>query len=59
MRDVTLPLALAELGRCAEAADWMTRAVAEAERVKDAAESARLSGEAPKYESASCSPPGR
>ena len=55
----TIALALAELGRCEEAADWMRRAVTEAERVKDTQEAARLKGEAPKYASASCRPPGR
>lgn len=55
----TIALALAELGRCAEAAEWMRRAVAEADRVKDAAESARLKGETPKYVVETCRPPGR
>jgi tetratricopeptide (TPR) repeat protein len=55
----TIALALAELGQCAEAANWIKRAVAEAERGRDAVESARLKGETPKYETASCRPPGR
>ncbi len=50
----TVALALAELGRCAEAAEWMRRAVASAERSADAAEAARLKGELPRYEAASC-----
>jgi cytochrome c-type biogenesis protein CcmH/NrfG len=50
----TVALALAELGRCDEALTWMKRAVAEAEQAKDVTEAARLRGELPKYESASC-----
>jgi tetratricopeptide (TPR) repeat protein len=52
----TIAIALAELGRCAEARDVMRRAVSEADRAKDAAEAARLKGEMKKYESASCRP---
>jgi tetratricopeptide (TPR) repeat protein len=55
----TIALALAELGRCGEAAEWMRRAISEAERVKDAAEIARLRGETAKYEAPSCRPPGQ
>jgi hypothetical protein len=50
----TVALALAELSRCDEALTWMKRAIAEAEKGNDAAESARLKGEMPKYETASC-----
>jgi tetratricopeptide (TPR) repeat protein len=52
----TIALALAELGRCSEALDWMKRAVASAERAKDPAEVARLGGEMAKYERAVCRP---
>jgi tetratricopeptide (TPR) repeat protein len=52
----TMAIALAELGRCAEAATWMQRAIAEAERVKDTATAARLRGEAPRYAANSCRP---
>ena len=52
----TVALALAELGRCGEAVDWMKRAVASAERGKNAAEASRLSGEMPKYARAVCRP---
>ncbi len=52
----TVALALAELGRCGEAQDWMTRAVSSAERAKNTAETARLSGEMPKYARATCRP---
>jgi tetratricopeptide (TPR) repeat protein len=55
----TVALALAELGRCAEALTWIKRAVTEAERANDMAEATRLKRELPKYESASCPPPGR
>jgi tetratricopeptide (TPR) repeat protein len=52
----TMALALAEVGRCGEAATWMKRAVAEAERVKDAATAARLRSEAPRYTGSTCRP---
>jgi len=52
----TIALALAELGRCGEALDWMKRAVASAERAKNPAEAARLGGEMGKYKPASCRP---
>jgi len=52
----TIALALAELGRCDEAMNWMKRAVSSAERAKNAAEVARLSGEVPKYARISCRP---
>jgi tetratricopeptide (TPR) repeat protein len=52
----TIALALAELGRCDEAMNWMKRAVASAERGKNAAEAARLSGEMGKYSRAVCRP---
>ena len=52
----TIALAYAELARCNEALTWMKRALTEAERTNDAAEAARLKGEMPKYESASCRP---
>jgi tetratricopeptide (TPR) repeat protein len=52
----TIALALAELGRCDEAMNWMKRAVASAERGKNAAEAARLSGEMGKYARAVCRP---
>ena len=55
----TVALALAELGRCADALDWMRRAAAAAETAKDGAELARLRAETPKFEGASCRAPGR
>jgi tetratricopeptide (TPR) repeat protein len=55
----TMALALAELGRCAEALDWMRRAVAAAETGKDAAELTRLRAETPKYQGISCRAPGK
>ena len=55
----TVALALAELGRCAEAADWIGRAVAAAEATRDIPEIARLRNEAPKYTGVSCRPPER
>ena len=50
----TVALALAELSRCDEALAWMKRAIAGAEKTNDAAETARLKSEVPKYETASC-----
>jgi tetratricopeptide (TPR) repeat protein len=55
----TVALALAELGRCPEALDWMRRAVASAEQAGDAMESARLRAQVPRFEAASCRAPGR
>jgi len=52
----TVAMALAELGRCDEALEWMQRAVAEAAQANDA-DATRLKGEISKYESASCRPP--
>ena len=52
----TVALALAELERCEEAADWMRRAIADAERTKDPAETARLKAEAKRYTSRPCRP---
>ena len=50
----TVALALAELGRCGEAAQWMRRAVEAASRENDAAERTRLAGELPKYQTTPC-----
>ncbi len=55
----TMALALAELERCGEALEWMRRATADAARTGDTAEVTRLTAETPKYETASCRPPGR
>jgi Flp pilus assembly protein TadD len=51
----TVAMALAELGRCDEAADWMRRAIEEADRT-NAAEATRLRGEAGKYAARPCRP---
>jgi tetratricopeptide (TPR) repeat protein len=50
----TVALALAELGRCEEAEDWMRRAIAQAQRDADAEELERLRAEAPRYEREPC-----
>ena len=55
----TIALALAELGRCDQAMDWMQRAVADAERAGNAPEAMRLTGELPLYQAARCRPPQR
>ncbi len=54
--DETVALALAELGRCGEALEWMKRAVASAERAKNPAEATRLGREMRKYQRAACRP---
>jgi tetratricopeptide (TPR) repeat protein len=50
----TVALALAELQRCAEAADWMRRAISAARETGNTDETNRLTGELPLYEAASC-----
>ena len=50
----TMALALAELGRCEEAAGWLQKAVAQAEREGDVGEARRLRAEAPRYERTPC-----
>ena len=52
----TVAIALAELGRCDEAVDWMRRAIDDADRAKDMAEAARLRSEASKYAPRPCRP---
>jgi tetratricopeptide (TPR) repeat protein len=52
----TVALSLSELGRCAEAADWLRRAIEEAASVGDATQIARLKGELPKYLTTPCRP---
>jgi len=52
----TIAIALAELGRCDEAADWMRKAIASADAARDATESARLKGEAARYAARPCRP---
>jgi tetratricopeptide (TPR) repeat protein len=52
----TVALALAELGRCVEAREWIRRAVTEAQQGRDRAEAARLEGEVPRYQSTPCRP---
>jgi tetratricopeptide (TPR) repeat protein len=52
----TIALALSEIGRCDEASEWMRRAIAEADRLKDQKESARLRTEAGRYKQRPCRP---
>ena len=52
----TVALALAELGRCSEAADWMRKAIDEARRTNEVVDAVRLEGELPKYLAAECRP---
>jgi hypothetical protein len=46
----TVALALTELGKCEEAAEWMHRAIAAA----DGQDGARLKEELPRYQTTSC-----
>ena len=55
----TIALALAELGRCGEALEWMRRGVAASEQAGDPAETARLQGETARYGAESCRAPAR
>jgi hypothetical protein len=50
----TVALSLAELGSCAEAASWLQRALAEAEREGNVDLVARLRKELPGYERTPC-----
>jgi tetratricopeptide (TPR) repeat protein len=50
----TVALALAELGRCGDAMEWLTRSIAQAEREGDAAEAGRLRTEAQRYQRDPC-----
>ena len=52
----TVVMSLAELGRCAEAATWLQRAIDDARRGADAELAARLEGERPRYERSACRP---
>jgi len=52
----SMAIALAELGRCQEAAAWMQRATAEADRDGDITTAARLRAEAPRYAGSPCRP---
>ena len=53
----TVALALAELGRCAEALEWMQKAIDEARRANEIVDAVRLeSGELPKYAGNECRP---
>jgi tetratricopeptide (TPR) repeat protein len=52
----TVAIALAELGRCDEAGEWMRRAIDDADRAKDTAEATRLRGESGKYVMRPCRP---
>jgi tetratricopeptide (TPR) repeat protein len=50
----TVAMALAELGRCGEAATWLQRAITEADRAKDTSAATRLRAESPRYAADSC-----
>jgi tetratricopeptide (TPR) repeat protein len=52
----TVALALAESGRCGDAAMWIQRAVAQAEQTRDSATATRLRAEAPRYQTSQCRP---
>ena len=52
----TVALALAELGRCAEASEWMQKAIDEARQTNAIADAVRLENELPKYGGNECRP---
>lgn len=52
----TVALALAELGRCKEASEWMRKAIDEARRTNDTFDAVRLESELPKYGRSECRP---
>jgi tetratricopeptide (TPR) repeat protein len=52
----TVAMALAEQGRCEEAAEWMKKAIASADAARDAAETVRLKGESARYAARPCRP---
>jgi len=52
----TVAMALAELGRCDEATEWMKRGIEDADRTQSSAEAARLRGESSKYALRPCRP---
>jgi tetratricopeptide (TPR) repeat protein len=54
----TVAMALAELGRCGEAREWMSKAVDAAQAAADRAETARLKEAAPLYAGTPCRPGG-
>jgi tetratricopeptide (TPR) repeat protein len=52
----TVALALAEIGRCQEASEWMRKAIEEARQTNEIAEAVRLESELPKYGGTECRP---
>ena len=52
----TVALALAELGRCTEAAEWMRKAIDEARQTNEIVDAVRLESELPKYRGNECRP---
>jgi len=52
----TVALALAELGRCTEASEWMRKAIDEARRTNEIFEAVRLESELTKYSGNECRP---
>jgi len=52
----TVALALAEIGRCTEASEWMRKAIEEARRTNEIVDAVRLEAELPKYGGNECRP---
>jgi len=52
----TVALALAELGRCQEASEWMRKAIDEARNTNEIVDAVRLESELPKYGGNECRP---
>ena len=52
----TVALALAELGRCTDASEWMRKAIDEARQTNEIVNAVRLENELPKYSGNECRP---
>ena len=52
----TVALALAELGQCREASEWMRKAIDEARQTNEIVDAVRLENELPKYSGDECRP---
>jgi hypothetical protein len=48
--------AVAELGRCTEASEWMRKAIDEARQTNEIVDAVRLESELPKYRENECRP---
>ena len=56
LKTLACALALAELGRCQEASEWMRKAIDEARRTNEIFDAVRLESELRKYSGNECRP---